>query len=87
MVTEQRILEILIRQRIGLKPGTVAKMLCGAPVKGRKGENHRAMAIRVGRVLSRYEKMGILVQRNRSYELNPERLASFLVGIRNGKSF
>jgi len=74
---EKRILEALLSRRVGVKAGTLAKLVEGRHVRSRRLP--RGEVIRVGKCLSRWEREGILVRRNGRWDINPEGLAEFIV--------
>jgi hypothetical protein len=74
---ERRILEALLSRRMGVRAGTLAKLVEGKHVKSRRLP--RGLVIRVGKCLSRWEEEGILLRNGRWWSINPSGLAEFIV--------
>jgi hypothetical protein len=80
---EKRILEALLSRRVGVKAGTLAKLVEGKHVKSRRLP--RGLVIRVGKCLSRWEEEGILLRNGRWWSINPSGLAEFIVSNSNSR--
>jgi hypothetical protein len=74
---ERRLLEALLSRRVGIKAGTLAKLVRGRHVRSRRLP--RGEVIRVGKCLSRWEEEGILARNGRWWSINPRGLAEFIV--------